>query len=118
MESEKAMLHFTLKDFKFTNTRFLDLDRVIPNQEFKDFSVSSKLPDEATIIRATCLNFLENMLKEDVSDFTNAFRKQKLVSYIWRIYQIGVYSYLIYLACMLYQKVFGDFSYRGMFIAD
>ncbi|XP_070507994.1 fatty acyl-CoA reductase 2-like isoform X2 [Chironomus tepperi] len=118
MESEKAMLHFTLKDFKFTNIKFLDLDSAIPPHEFDDFYVSTKLSDEVTIIRTTCLNFVENMLNEDVSDFTKAFRKQKLVTYIWRTYQIGVYSYLIYLACLLFQKTFGDFSYHGMFIAE
>ena len=118
MESEKAMLHFTLKDFKFTNTKFLDLDRVIPQQEFKEFQVSSKLPDEVTIIRSICLNFIQNMLNEDVSDFTKAFRRQRLVTYIWRTYQIAIYSYLIYLACLLFKKVFGDVNYQGMFIAE
>lgn len=118
MESEKAMLHFTLKDFKFTNTKFLDLDRAIPQQEFNDFYISTKLEDEVTIMKAVCLNFLQNMLHEDTSDLTKAYRHQRMVTYIWRTYQIAVYSYLIYLTCLLFQRALGDFRYQGMFVAE
>ena len=105
-DSEKASQRFTSKDFKFMHKKFLDLDRATPPQELDDFHVASRYNDEVEIVRLIHLSFLKNMLNEDICDFTKARRRQRFIIFIWRMYEVLVYSYLIYLTYLLFQKIF------------
>jgi len=94
MESEKALVPFNNCDFKFTNHKFLDLNAIIPEHEKGEFSVVSKHHNETQIMKDVYLNFIENMLHEDIIDFTARKRRQFIVNSVWRTYQFGAYYYL------------------------
>jgi hypothetical protein len=45
-ESFNSLRFFTVKEFYFTNFKFLDLNKEIPKHEFDEFSVHERAPDK------------------------------------------------------------------------
>lgn len=118
MESEKALVPFNRCDFKFINHKFIDLTRSIPEHELEEFFITEKNHNESKIMKDVYLNFLENMLHEDISDFSKARRRQKIVTFIWKIYQFGVYGWLFYWIYGYLENFLAGFDIKSIFVEN
>lgn len=92
MNSETSLQHFIARNFKFTNLKFLDLHKSIPDHEKEEFFVYEKY--HANIFKFfedSYYVFMEVMFNQKREDTPRALNRYRYVVAISRIYQVIVY---------------------------
>lgn len=93
MNSETSLRHFIAKNFKFTNLKFLDLHKAIPDHEKEEFFIYEKY--HANILKYfsdSYYTFMEVMFKQTRADRARAKRRYRYVVAISRTYQVVIYA--------------------------
>lgn len=93
--SEIALAHFTAKDFHFTNTKFLDLEKEVPESDMDDFYIRKKcVPNNIDFIDAAFKLMLQVLFHQDFRNIEKTRKRYKKVIFLSRTYQIFMYTML------------------------
>lgn len=98
--SEKALIPFTTNNFKFSNTKFLELEKEIPLNEIGDFYLRKENnPSFIQFVDDSFKVMLQVMFNQDFKDIGSARKRYKKILFISRTYQISMYFIIFYLVC-------------------
>lgn len=103
MNTQTSLAHFTAKDFKFTNTKFLDLHFSIPDEEKEEFFIYEKFPGFCLDILGKFYHkFMELLFNQKLEDAPRARKRYFYVAAIWRTYQVAIYAIFVWICWRIF----------------
>jgi cobalamin synthase len=103
---------FTCRNFNFTNFKFIDLNKDVPESERSDFFINEIFPEQNTKqMREIYTTVLEVLFRQTPEDLPRAKSRYVFVKLFSRTYQVSMYFWLILIVYrVIERKIVGIFS--------